>query len=86
MHGSRIPTDTNSDNCGDNYDKISHDTLILTDNIRDINLRIKRTPWYRIIEHVKLYKELRSLKKPIDDIGERLKRIEENPIQIIRRT
>ena len=55
------------------YDKINRDTLILTDKVRDLDIRIKKTPWFRVIEHLKLYKELRSLKKQTDDIGKELK-------------
>ena len=74
------------DGTNDTLDKIERDTLILTDKVRDVNHRIKKTPWYRIVEHLKLYKELRNLGVQADDIGERLKMIKENPIQVVRRT
>lgn len=74
-----------SEQC-DSYDKINLDILMLTDKIRDDKQRIRETPWYRLGIQWRLYKELRNLSKQADKIGERLKRIEENPIQIIRRT
>lgn len=70
----------------DSYDQINLDTLILTDKVRDIKRRIRETPWYRLRTHLRLYKELRNFDKQADEIRERLKRIKENPIQIIRRT
>lgn len=66
------------DDTNDTYDKINRDILILTDKVRDVKVRIRKTPWYRVIEHYKLSKELKDLEKQTDDIGERLKRIKEN--------
>lgn len=73
------------DDTNDTYDKINRDILILTDKVRDVNLRIKKTPWYRILEQLKLIKELRNLQRQTDDIEERFKRIKENPIKVVKR-
>lgn len=72
--------------CNDTYDKINFDILILKDKVRDVQKRIGETPWYRIRTQWRLYKELGNLSKQTDEIGERLKRIKENPVQIVKRT
>lgn len=46
----------------------------------------RRYSWYHLRAQWRLYKELRNLSKQTDDIGKRLKRIEENPIQVVKRT
>jgi len=71
--------------CDDSYDKINFDALMLTDKVRDIKKRIVETPWYRIRTQWRLYNELRNISKQSDEIGKRLKRLEENPVQIVKR-
>ncbi len=69
----------------DTYDKINFDISVLKDKVRDVQKRNRETPWYHIREQWRLYKELRNLGKQTDEIGERLKRIKENPVQIVKR-
>lgn len=80
------------DQYGQNEDSINRlevDVLLLADKVRIINDKIRKTPWYKVITHLKLYKELIGLEKEIDEIGKRLQRLENtkrNPIQIVKRT
>lgn len=67
----------------DSLDKINIDVLFLKDQERIINYKIRKTPWYRIFTRLKLIKELDALNKEADKIGERLEKIEKNPIKII---
>jgi hypothetical protein len=72
--------------CDDTYDKIIFDISILSNKVDDVKKRIRETPWYHIRVQWRLYNELRNLSKQSDKIGERLERIEKNPIQVIKRT
>jgi hypothetical protein len=72
--------------CDDNCDKIIFDISVLSDKVGDVKKRIRETPWYHIRVQWRLYNELRNLSKKTDEIGKRLKRIEENPIQLIKRS
>lgn len=69
----------------DTRDKINFDILILTEKVRDVQKRIRKTPWHHLREQWRLYKELRNLERQTDEIGKRIKRLEENPIQIVKR-
>lgn len=73
----------------DSVSKLEIDTLFLTDKVRIINDKVRKTPWYKVITHLKLYIELRGLVKEADDIDKRLEKLERakrNPIQIVKRT
>lgn len=70
----------------DTRDKINFDILVLTEKIRDVQKRIRETPWHHLRTQWRLYKDTRSLSKQTDEIGKRIKRLEENPIQIVKRT
>lgn len=70
----------------DSYYKINTDFLFLTDKLGIVEDKIRKTPWYRIGTHWKLYKELKDLDKETDQIGKRLKKLKENPISVVRRT
>lgn len=83
-HHDRL--DTTIDSTLDSYYKINIDCQFLTDKVRIINDKIRKTPWYRIGTLLKLNRELKDLEKEADKIGERIKKLEENPIQIVRRT
>lgn len=71
--------------CDDTHDKITFDVLMLSDKLRDLKKRIKETPWYHIRAQWRLYNELRNISKQSDEIGKRLKRLEENPMQLVKR-
>ncbi len=70
----------------DTHDKITFDILVLTEKVRDVKKRIRETPWHHLRTQWRLYKEVRNLEKQTDEIGKRLKRLEENPVQIVKRT
>lgn len=77
------------DQSGDTVSKLEIDTLFLTDKVRIIDDKIRKTPWYKVITHLKLYQELRDLKKEIDEIEKRVQRLERmkrNPVEIIKRS
>lgn len=73
----------------DTISKLEIDILLLADKVRIIDDKIRKTPWYKVITHLKLYKELRGLGKETDNVAKRLQRLERmkrNPIQIVKRT
>ena len=69
----------------DTRDRIDSDISVLREKVEDVQKRINKTPWHHLREQWRLYKELRSLSKQTDEIGKRLKRLEENPFQIVKR-
>jgi len=69
----------------DTRDKITSDILVLTEKVRDVHKRIRETSWYHLRTQWRLYKEIRNLEMQTDEIGERLKRLEENSVQIVKR-
>lgn len=74
-----------SDYTNDTYDKINFDIAILREKVIDVLNRIRDTPLYHLRAQWRLYKEVRDLNKQTDKIGERLKRLENDPIQILKR-
>lgn len=72
--------------CCDTRDKINFDILVLREKVIDIQKRIRDTPWHHLREQWRLYKEIRNLERQTDEIGKRIKRLEENPMQIVKRT
>lgn len=64
-------------------DRLQVEMLKLIDEVRDIKKRIKMTPFYRIRDRWKLYKEWKNVTKRTDDIGKRMKKIQRSPIQIV---
>lgn len=74
------------DENGDTVSKLEIDTMLLTDRVSIINDKIRKTPWYKVIDHLKLYKDLRDVNKEADEIAERLRRVKRNPVEIIKRS
>lgn len=63
--------------------QLNDEILKLTDEIRDIKKRMGKTPFYRIIERYKLYKEWKNVDNRSKEIGKIIKKMERNPIQIV---
>lgn len=66
-------------------DRLSVEILRLIDKVRETKVKIRKTPFYRILTLYELYKELKEIDKDTDKIGEMLKKFEREPIKIICR-
>jgi hypothetical protein len=73
---------------GDDYGKLNMDILFLTDRLRIWKKKLRNTPWYHILTHIRLRKELLDIEEDVEEIGERLQKLDvmrKNPIQLVKR-
>lgn len=69
-----------SEELEDSYCKIVIDINFLVDKLLILKAKAKKTKRYHIGTQLKLLKEIKELEKEFDEIQERLKRLEENPM------
>lgn len=72
----------------DNYYKLNTDILLLLERLRIVKNKRNNTSWYSIWTRIKLWKEIWSIQKETEKVGERLIRLDaesKNPIQIVKR-
>lgn len=69
----------------DSYDKINNDIILLMDRLNTVKNRLSIIPWYRILTRIKLRKEISCIERETEEVGKRLARLDENPIQIVKR-
>ena len=66
--------DSKHDVC-DSYSKVNTDLLFIMDRLKIIKDERAKTPWYRILDRMRLRKECEKINKEANEIGERLQKL-----------